>query len=103
MKTTITRDATSCDGCEYLIGSDVPTIVVTVRGEQFDFHDGGQGQAERHDCFRYWAHGPNIMKRSLLERGWNEEAIDEFLSLMLYRKDGLSPGVTRPKAKGTAA
>lgn len=38
------------------------------------------------------------MERSLKERKWDENQIDEFLSLMLYRKNGSgsSPGVPRP-------
>jgi hypothetical protein len=92
MKIQVTRDAIQCDGCEYQIGRDVEMIHVTVRGEIFDFHDGGEGNAERHDCFRYWAHGPHIMKRSLQERGWDEDRVEEFLSLMLYRASATAAG-----------
>lgn len=99
MKTTITRPAVSCDGCEYLISAGVQTTTLVVRGEQFDFHDGGTGTAERHDCFRYWAHNPRIMRRSLEERDWGEERIDEFLSLMLYREGSLGPGLPREPVK----
>jgi hypothetical protein len=98
MKTTVTETAIQCDGCEYLVGKNVETITVVVRGEIFDFHDGGKGAAERHDCFRYWAHGPRIMRRSLENRGWPEERVEEFLSLMLYREEGgpwESPGIPR--------
>jgi hypothetical protein len=93
--TTITRSAIECDGCEYVIASGVQMTTLTVREEVFHFHDGGQGHAERHDCFRYWAHSPSIMQRSLTNRGWDGERIDEFLSLMLYRSDSFSPGVAR--------
>lgn len=96
MKTTVTRDAICCDGCGYLIGSNVQTIALVVREEMFDFHDGGQGAAERHDCFRYWAHNPDIMEGSLKDRGWAREKIDEFMSLMLYRSGSPgSPGIPR--------
>jgi len=99
MKTTVTRPAVLCDGCEYLIDYRVPTITVVVRGEQFDFHDGGEGAAERHDCFRYWAHNPRIMQRSLKNREWDDERIDEFMALMLYREVNStgSPGIARPE------
>jgi len=102
LKTTVTRRAIECDGCEYLIGSGVQTITLMVRDEQFDFHDGGEGDAERHDCFRYWAHSPETMKRSLRNRGWGDERIDEFMSLMLYRADSWGPGIARPKKEAAA-
>lgn len=100
MKTTVTKDALLCDGCDYLISTGVPIITVAVRNELFHFHDGGVGDAERHDCFRYWAHGPNIMERSLKQRKYDQDQIDEFLSLMLYRREGTfsqGPGVPRPE------
>lgn len=97
MKTTITRDAICCDGCDYIIENGVRTIALVVREEMFDFHDGGQGNAERHDCFRFWAHNPDIMKRSLGARDWDEDRIEEFMSLMLYRSSTPgSPGMARP-------
>ena len=100
MKTKVTRDAIVCDGCEYLIGTAKNTIVLNVRGELFHFHD-GTPPTDRRDCFRYWAHGPRIMERSLREREWDDEKVDEFLSQMLYRKDNssFSPGVPRPEKK----
>lgn len=97
MKITVSHPAVQCDGCEYIIGQKVPTVRVIARGEQFDFHDGGEGAAERHDCFRYWAHGPHIMRRSLENRDWDCEQIDEFMSLMLYRGKGAYPGPGLPR------
>lgn len=100
MKTTVTRNAIQCDGCEYLIGAGVQTITLTQAEETFDFHDGGEGAAERHDCFRYWAHNPDIMRRSLRNREWPEADIEDFMSLMLYRSEssagwGHGPGIPR--------
>ena len=96
METTVTSKAIQCDGCEYLVGRSVPLVRVLARGWEFDFHDGGEGAAERHDCFRYWAHNPHVMQRSLKARGLNEDEIDEFMAVMLYRKEGTSgPGIPR--------
>jgi hypothetical protein len=97
VKTKVTRSAIVCDGCGYIIPGGERQITLTVRKEVFDFCDGGEGAAEKHDCFRYWAHGPRIMRRSLEERDWDDERIEEFLSLMLYRGEGWlgGPGVPR--------
>lgn len=96
VKVKVTRDAICCDGCDYIIPYSVPKVLVTARGEEFHFHDGGEGAAERHDCFRYWAHNPRIMERSLKARDWDADTIDEFMSLMLYRANTHSPGIARP-------
>jgi hypothetical protein len=104
-KKTIEQEYLECDGCKYLMGSKEPLITVTVpfdypleflredRTIEFHFH----ALTHRHDCFRYWAHNPRIMRDSLTNRGFDEEQIDEFLSLMLYREDAFHPGVARPE------
>lgn len=102
---TVEQTYIECDGCQYLIGKETPVVKVTV---PFDFdwmelRDGGELEfhfhalRNRHDCFRYWAHNPRNMERSLRERGLNDEQVDAFMELMLYRRDSFSPGVERPK------
>ena len=104
---TVEQKYLECDGCQYLLGQSSPPIVVTVpfdfawmeiredppRELEFHFHT----LSSRHDCFRYWAHNPHNMERSLRERGLNDDEIDAFMSLMLYRRDNFAPGVERPK------
>lgn len=108
-----------CDGCQYQIGltraerdegADIEsrTTVLRVPTEHGDgpseddgfleFHFHGPN-GSRHDCFRYWANSPDVMKRSLKERGWEEEQIDKFMATHLYRPEGqtFGPGMTRPK------
>lgn len=104
---TIEQTYLECDGCQYLIGGTSPPVVVTVpfdyewmelregRTLEFHFHT----LHNRHDCFRYWAHNPRVMIRSLEERGLNEQEIDEFMGLMLYREDKFRPGIDRPEEK----
>lgn len=107
----VEKEQLSCDGCQYLMNESDARIEVSVpfdfileelRADQpdtLDFHFHALGH--RHDCFRYWAHGTDIMKRSLRERGLDDEQIDDFLSLMLYREHSWSPGIDRPKAKAS--
>lgn len=107
MKTTVTTPALACDGCQYLMSAKHPRVEVTVpfdfkvewmradRTETFHFH----AHPHRHDCFRYWAHNPQVMRRSLEERDWSEEQIDDFMSMMLYRTGPFNPGIERPKEK----
>lgn len=106
---TVTQKYRECDGCKYTMGSD-PMIVVSVPFDypldflreidpgtlEFHFH----ALANRHDCFRYWAHNPRIMKESLVARELDEEQIDEFMSMMLYRNSSFEPGVARPASLG---
>ncbi len=107
---TIEQPYLECDGCQYLMSEDDPRIEVTVPFDfpwkelqsdpiamlTFHFHALGQ----RHDCFRYWAHDPHNMKRSLKEHGLDDNQIDDFMSLMLYRQqNGFGPGVARAKEK----
>lgn len=108
-----TRDVTEqymvCDGCGYLMNAKKPMIVVDVpfdvaiavelegrdwESVSFHFHT----LANRHDCFRYWAHNPAIMENSLKERGFYEEEIADFMELMLYRKNPFSPGIEKVKS-----
>jgi hypothetical protein len=89
------------------MGKDDPKIVITVpfdypfefmRGddyEEIEFHF--HALKHRHDCFRYWAHNPRVMRDSLTDRSFNEEQIDDFMSLMLYRQSAFSPGIARPE------
>lgn len=104
---TVTQEYLTCDGCLYLMAEKDPRIEVTV---PFDYpleflRDGGvltfhfHALTYRHDCFRYWAHSPDVMRRSVRERGLDKEQIDDFLSLMLYREDPIHPGIERPKEK----
>lgn len=103
---TLTQKYLECDGCKYLMGGAEPKIVVSVPFDypwdvlreidpgalEFHFH----AIKQRHDCFRYWAHNPRIMKESLVARELDEEQIDEFMSMMLYRENSFSPGIARP-------
>ena len=104
----VTQEYIECDGCKYVLGSRTgPMIVVRVPHDypwealredepaalEFHFH----ALAHRHDCFRYWAHNPSIMRDSLTARGFDEEQIDEFMSLMLYRESTFAPGIEREK------
>lgn len=103
----VTKEQISCDGCDYLMSLKDPHIIVSVpfdypleflqdnRIVTFEFH----ALHHRHDCFRYWAHNPEIMRRSLRERDFTEEQIEDFMELMLYRQTPYSPGIERPKAK----
>ena len=107
---TIEKEYIECDGCLYGMAEEDPRVEVTVPFDfawealrsnppetlTFHFH----ALQQRHDCFRYWAHNPTIMKRSLKARELDEEQIDDFLSLMLYRKEsGFGPGLAREKVK----
>lgn len=85
-----------CDGCQYLVGKDSPVITVSVPLDHGEFLFHFHTLANRHDCFRYWAHSPRIMQKSLQERSFTDEMIDEFLELMLYREDTFHPGIARP-------
>jgi hypothetical protein len=101
---TLTQKYLECDGCKYVMGSDDPMIVVSVpfdypweflrddRNLEFHFH----AIRQRHDCFRYWAHNPRIMRESLEARKLNEDQIDEFMMMMLYREHSWQPGITKP-------
>lgn len=103
---TVEQQYLECDGCKYILGKDDPRITVSVpfdypldflqddRTEEFHFH----AIKQRHDCFRYWAHNPEIMRDSLKARGLSEEQMDEFMSLMLYRSKSWEPGISRPEA-----
>jgi hypothetical protein len=103
-KRTVTKEYMECDGCKYLMGEG-PMITVSVpfdypweylrddRQLEFHFH----ALQQRHDCFRYWAHNPRIMRDSLKDRELDNEEIDEFMSLMLYRERIGGPGVEREK------
>jgi hypothetical protein len=71
---------------EWLRGDPVSTL-------EFHFH----AMTNRHDCFRYWAHKPSVMRASLKTRELDEEQIDDFMSMMLYRQDSWSPGIEREK------
>ena len=102
---TVTQQYMECDGCKYLMSDKDPFITVSVPfdypleflrdGTMLDFHF--HTLANRHDCFRYWAHNPRIMRDSLTARGMDEEQIDDFMSLMLYRQSPFSPGIEREK------
>lgn len=100
---TLTEKYLECDGCQYLMGES-PMIVVSVPFDfPFDFARDGStlefhfhALAHRHDCFRYWAHNVGVMERSLKERKLNEEQIDDFMSMMLYREHSFQPGIARP-------
>jgi len=108
---TVTKEYLECDGCQYGMAEKDPRIEITVPYDfewealrsdppetlMFHFH----AVQTRHDCFRYWAHSPHVMKRSLRERGLDAEQIDDFMSLMLYR-EGLGPGIERPKEKAAS-
>lgn len=109
-----------CDGCDYIIG---PPGKVLDDGSTIDCHvtvlriptthehgaaDGEDGFLEFHfhgpagrssDCFRYWAHSPHVMARSLERRGWLPDEVQEFLATHLYREAGGSIGLERPKAR----
>ena len=95
-----------CDGCGYLMVSGKPMVVLSVpfdvgmaveaEGRDWatvDFHF--HVLAQRHDCFRYWAHNPRIMRNSLIEREFADDEIDDFMELMLYREHSYSPGIER--------
>jgi hypothetical protein len=111
-----------CDGCQYAIGRtsreaanglrldrihmtvSIPVDLVPENDLTFHFHvanDEARPDDTRglRDCFRYWAHNPSIMKRSLKERGMDDDDIDTFMSQFLYRTgtSSLSPGVEREK------
>jgi len=102
----VQQEYMECDGCIYVMSESKPRITVDVpfdyplealredppRSLEFHFHADS-------DCFRYWAHNPRIMRRSLAERELSEDEIMDFLSLMLYREDPFHPGVERPKEK----
>lgn len=110
-----TKEYYICDGCFYMIGlsteernagTTVEEITMTinipwdVEGDSFEFHfhsPGTRGIGGWRDCFRYWAHNPEIMKISLKERETSEDEIDEFMTQMLYRSRAHSPGIDRPK------
>jgi len=87
------------------MGDEPPRITVTVPfdypweflrdGHALEFHF--HAIKQRHDCFRYWAHNPGIMRDSLKTRDLDEEQIDEFMSLMLYRHNSWGPGIEREK------
>ena len=103
---SVTQQYVECDGCKYVMGEDAPMIVVSVpfdypwefmrdnRQLEFHFH----AIKQRHDCFRYWAHNPGIMRDSLKTRELDNEEIDEFMSLMLYREHSWGPGIEQKKA-----
>jgi hypothetical protein len=105
---TVTQKYVECDGCKYVMGNG-PMITVSVpfdfpfewlrgaKGETLDFHF--HAIQARHDCFRYWAHNPGVMRDSLRARELDNEQIDEFMSLMLYRQNSYSPGIEKPKVK----
>ena len=95
---TVVQDYRTCDGCDYMMGDKHPPIVVTVPPGGlvfaelvFHFH----ALTNRHDCFRYWAHNPSIMRKSLAERELDDQQIDEFMSMMLYREGQYAPGIPR--------
>lgn len=109
---TVEQTYIECDGCKYVMGKNDPRIVVVVPFdypfemmrsddvEQIEFHF--HALRKRHDCFRYWAHNPEIMRDSLRARDFDDEQIDDFMALMLYREDNFHPGVARPKEKASA-
>lgn len=106
-----------CDGCDYVLARRnrerelepalANSILVSVpwdwpwpaeirSGNKLDFHFHADG-----DCFRYWAHSPYVMKKSLEKRGLDEAQVGEFMRLMLYRSDHRSPGIEQKKPAGT--
>lgn len=105
---TETKTYIECDGCNYVMGEG-PMIVVSVpfdfpwewlrgkRAETLEFHF--HALRQRHDCFRYWAHNPSIMRTSLKERELDNEQVDEFMALMLYREKSWQPGIAREPVK----
>ncbi len=111
---TETKEYLECDGCQYVIGLSthdrergvkledcVTTLDVFWDDERVVFHFHGAEHPTRHDCFRYWAHNVHVIQRSLKERGWDDEDIDDFLRVHLYsdpNKVG-SPGIPRPMVK----
>lgn len=96
-----------CDGCDYTIAAakeggavrvekDASVLRVPWPGSDLEFHFHSP-KVSRNDCFRYWAHNPRIMRRSLERRSLSEAVIDDFLSAMLYRDNPSGPGVAREK------
>jgi hypothetical protein len=77
-----------CDGCGYALSGSIMTLDTAFHDYDenntsvFHFHR----PSKEHDCFRHWAHNLYVMKRSLQQRKWHEEEIDEFLLCMLYRE-----------------
>lgn len=106
---TKTEEYIECDGCQYVMGKG-PMIVVSVPFDfPFDFlQDDGKLEfhfhaiEQRHDCFRYWAHSPQVMRQSLKNRSLDEDQIDAFMELMLYRQHSWSPGIEREPKKTVA-
>lgn len=105
-----TRVQYECDGCQYGMRDpeERPCIVVSVPmeydgGDRLTFHFHGVQDDGYRDCFRYWAHNPDVMERSLRARGLDETDRDEFMYLMLYKRerdgkvDTFSPGVPRKR------
>jgi hypothetical protein len=109
---TIEKEYLECDGCKYLMNENDPMVVVSVpfdfpfewlrgpKAETLDFHFHALGH--RHDCFRYWAHNPEVMRDSLKARDLDNEQAEEFMALMLYRQNSFSPGIAREPAKAMA-
>ncbi len=105
---TVEQEYLECDGCIYVMGEELRIELVVPWGYPIDIGDDEQltfhfhAMTLRHDCFRHWAHNPRIMKRSLTERGFSPQQIDDFMELMLYRENSYSPGVEKPKEKASA-
>lgn len=100
------REVLTCDGCDYILGltteekeagvdveDTIAKLTIPWKGKvlEFLFHIA----AHRHDCFRYWAHNPGIMKKSLADRDFIPSEVDEFMSTFLYREHSHEPGITR--------
>ena len=100
-KKTVEQTVIECDGCQYIMGRAPAPILVTVplhdNAEPLVFHF--HTLHNRHDCFRYWAHNPRVMIRSLKERGLGDEDVEAFMELMLYRESKFGPGIDRPETK----
>jgi hypothetical protein len=95
-----------CDGCAYVLvltteekaaGKEVldTAAILTIPwgGQKLEFHF--HVVRARNDCFRYWAHNPQVMKRSLEDRDLTDDDIESFMATFLYRSHSHEPGVAR--------
>lgn len=108
---TVPKEVLTCDGCDYLIGLTqeeyndgriieevIATLIIPWEAAineilEFHFHV----VPHRQDCFRYWAHNPRIMRRSLKARSMQEDEINKFMEIFIYRSENWNsaPGITR--------
>jgi hypothetical protein len=108
MKTeqVVPRTVYECDGCQYVLGltteekaegkevlDTAAILTIPWGGQKLEFHF--HAVPHRNDCFRYWAHDPQVMHRSLEDRDFTDEDIDSFMAMFLYRKHSHSPGIAR--------